>query len=592
MILFMFIFSFLFILVIFFTQPKQKSAENNQTEQTTDNIAVNDEKKENLKQKDFYGKYQIIDKEVENNDSLLYENDNIKIEFDKKDAVIKHAWVKDTFLNKNRGNVLLYDLVDPVLGLGSLWLKLGSWENEATLANITGGDNQYNFKREGNDFIFTCKLKKKEDDTVYTIQKIYKFIDNENLFKLDIKINNNKNLPTDFDNSGIAYSIGWGPSLGINSREEKPNKSLKDVFSYFNGKDLVKVDSRGEEILINSGNFFGIGTKKVKKLFTIWNKEGDDSWISSNGHYFVAIMYPDNKNYKYFFDYRGSKNSKIYYCGFARASDVSHVDSSFYIYIGPKIGSILKRYNNFNKGDFNIKNSNISKINEKIVYGLGNAIGWLLEKIYLVVKNYGLAIIILTIIIKIILFPLTQSSMKSQQKMSKLQPKIKELQEKYKDKPELLNRETMNLYKKEKINPLGGCLPMLLQMPILFSMYYFLNQMVALKGASFLWIKDLSAPDAVFNFGFTVPILNMSSLNILPIIMVLTQVLSSLLMPDLKTNKQAQLMVWGMPIFFFFIFYNVSSGLVLYWTVMNILNLAQQMVLNYSQRKNMNIAKA
>jgi len=135
---------------------------------------------------------------------------------------------------------------------------------------------------------------------------------------------------------------------------------------------------------------------------------------------------------------------------------------------------------------------------------------------YKFVKNYGVAIIILTIIVKVILFPLTYKSMASQQKLSGLQPKLKELQDKYKDKPEILNKETMNLYKKEGINPLGGCLPLLLQMPILIAMYQLLNNMVALKGAEFLWIKDLSRPDEILNFPFTIPLVNIYSLNILP----------------------------------------------------------------------------
>ena len=104
--------------------------------------------------------------------------------------------------------------------------------------------------------------------------------------------------------------------------------------------------------------------------------------------------------------------------------------------------------------------------------------------------------------------------------------------------------------------------------------------MVALKGAGFLWIRDLSMPDAVVQFPFTIPMANISTLNILPILMVGVQVLSSLFMPDTSSNKQAKLMMWMMPLFFFFIFYNVSSGLVLYWTVMNILNLGQQLYMN------------
>ena len=170
--------------------------------------------------------------------------------------------------------------------------------------------------------------------------------------------------------------------------------------------------------------------------------------------------------------------------------------------------------------------------------------------------------------------------MKNSQKMQLLQPKLKELQVKYKDKPEMLSQKTMELYRKAGISPMSGCLPMLLQMPFLFAMYQLLDRMFELKGATFLWIKDLAMPDALINFGFTIPLLNIDSLNILPIIMVVSQVFQSLLTPGMGNNPQAKMMIWLMPLMFFFFFYNVSSGLVLYWTIMNLLGIAQQMFMN------------
>ena len=171
--------------------------------------------------------------------------------------------------------------------------------------------------------------------------------------------------------------------------------------------------------------------------------------------------------------------------------------------------------------------------------------------------------------------------------MQKLQPKMQELQTKYKEKPEMLNKKTMELYQKEGINPMSGCLPLLLQMPILFAMYQLLDRMVELKGESFLWIKDLAMPDNLIPLNFTIPILNSSSINLLPILMVLTQIATSLFTPDLQNNKQAKMMMWMMPLFFFFFFYNVSSALVLYWTTMNILGIAQQAYIMYAGKKNL-----
>lgn len=513
-------------------------------------------------------KFEIIETSQDNIQNLVYENDNIKIEFDPHDAIIKHAWIKDTFLKRKK--VIQYDLVNSENNMqGALRVKFGKWDSDITLSNLTGGNNLYNYERVGDKFIFKCNFKKIDDDTIYTIEKTYQFIENENIFKLTVNIlnNNNKSISKEISKSNVAFSVGWGPFYGIEARDKIDNKRHENKFSYFDGKNIKSITAK-DKIFKKNGE---------RSKFS--DELDSASWIASNGHYFAAAIYPDNNNYNYFFDYRDMDNNN-YYCGLTRRTDNTEVNSSFYIYIGPKIGTILNDADKAAKKYFKLSDTNFAKLNERIIFYIGNGIEYILNIIYNIVHNYGLAIIILTILIKIILFPLTFKSLESQQKMSKLQPKLKELQEKYKQSPEVLNKETMKLYKKEGVNPLGGCLPMLLQMPILFAMYKLLNRMVALKGADFLWIKDLSLPDAIINFNFNIPFLNISSLNILPIIMVGTQILTSLLTPGSKENKQAMYMMWGLPIVFFFIFYNVSSGLVLYWTIMNILGIIQQIITN------------
>lgn len=536
---------------------------------------------QNSENKDVNNKItQIIDSQFELIESiqteqydLFYENKNIKVIFNPHDALIQHFYVKDTFLK--RKDVSMYDLVQGDEKNGSLRIKFGSWENEHTIASLTGGNDLFTYKRENNTFIFTCSIKKKNDDLIYTIVKKYKFIDNENIFKLDVEISNNKNVPINFDNSGLAFSLGWGPLLGLQSRTTKDqSKNKYNTFSYF------KNDKKVEKIDLTNSNL------KNNRFFYSRIKEGTDGWIASSEHYFAAMIYPDNQNYRYLFDYRDNYN-KNFFSGISRdTKDKSVLKSTFYIYVGPKIGSFLKKYDNFEKEDFSIRDAKFSKIEEPIMFGLGNLIGILLKFIYDLVKNYGIAIIILTIVVKLLISPLTHKSMVGQEKMSKIQPKLKAIQEKYKDKPELLNKETMNLYKKEGINPVSGCLPLLLQMPILMAMYELLDKMVDLKGASFLWIKDLSMGDAIITFPFVIPLVNIGSLNILPIIMTAVSVLSTMTMPSIDGgNKQTKIMMWSMPLIFFFLFYNVSSGLVLYWTVMNILNLFQQLYINYFRKK-------
>jgi YidC/Oxa1 family membrane protein insertase len=190
------------------------------------------------------------------------------------------------------------------------------------------------------------------------------------------------------------------------------------------------------------------------------------------------------------------------------------------------------------------------------------------------VKNYGLAIIIMTLIIRSALWPLQNAATKSMRKMAKLSPIMNELRDKYKDDPQRLNQETMKLYKEYGVNPFGGCLPMLVQIPIFFGFYGMLDKAIELRNSSFLWVRDLSQPDTVFHVA-GIPI------NVLPLVMAATQLWQMHITP--KTGDPAQQrMFLFMPLIFLFICYNYASGLALYWTVQNLFFVAQ-MYLTRSQ---------
>jgi YidC/Oxa1 family membrane protein insertase len=181
------------------------------------------------------------------------------------------------------------------------------------------------------------------------------------------------------------------------------------------------------------------------------------------------------------------------------------------------------------------------------------------------VSNYGIAIIILTILIKIIFWPLGNKSYKSMKEMQKLQPKIAELREKYKNDKTKLSQETMALYKTHKVNPLGGCLPMIIQIPVFFGLYKALMYSIELRHAPFYWwIQDLSAKDPYY---------------ITPIIMGATMVIQQKMSPPMGDPMQAKLMML-MPVVFTFLFINFPSGLVIYWLFQNILSIGQQYYIN------------
>jgi len=192
--------------------------------------------------------------------------------------------------------------------------------------------------------------------------------------------------------------------------------------------------------------------------------------------------------------------------------------------------------------------------------------------------NYGIAIILLTIVIKVIFWPLTQKSFESMQTMKKIQPKITQIREKYKNDKEKLNQELMAVYRTYKVNPLGGCLPMLLQIPVFFALYRMLNAAIDLRHEPFmLWINDLTAPDRL-HIGIPIPYLD--GVPVLTILMGISMFVQQKMTPATGDPRQDKLMLL-MPVVFTVFFVNFPSGLVLYWLVNNILSIVQQYWINH-----------
>jgi len=189
--------------------------------------------------------------------------------------------------------------------------------------------------------------------------------------------------------------------------------------------------------------------------------------------------------------------------------------------------------------------------------------------------NYGWAIVLVTVAINLVLFPLRISSMKSSKKMQALQPQIKAINEKYKNlsmrdpKKAEQNQEVMDLYKKNGVNPVGGCLPMLLQIPFLYAFYKVLSVSIEMRGAHWFWVADLSQPETL-------------AIHILPILLVVTQFLTQRMTPSPGMDPSQQKMMMIMPLVFGYMFYFASAGLVLYWLTGNVVGVAQQWLLNRS----------
>ena len=200
-------------------------------------------------------------------------------------------------------------------------------------------------------------------------------------------------------------------------------------------------------------------------------------------------------------------------------------------------------------------------------------LGYIIEFFYNWIPSYGIAIILLTITVRIVLLPLTLSQTKSMAKMQMLQPELKEIQQKYKGDPQKIQQETMEFYKKNNVNPLSGCLPLILQMPVFFALFQLLKALGinAYGGGAqtlykFLWL-DLTVPDKIY---------------ILPILMVVTMILSSKVTQTdaTKTGMSTVLVTYGMPLVFGFISYRLQSGILVYWITTNIWSFGQQLVVN------------
>lgn len=245
--------------------------------------------------------------------------------------------------------------------------------------------------------------------------------------------------------------------------------------------------------------------------------------------------------------------------------DKAAVEDVYKIYVGPQDENILK--------SFSPDTEQI--INFGFFDGISKVLRFLLVICHKVTQNWGWSIILVTILVYFALFPLSVKSMLAMKKIQTLQPKIEALKTKHKDNPQKLNTEIMELYKLEKANPFAGCLPMVLQIPVFFSLYQLLMRFIKLRGASFLWIKDLSQPDKLIVFDKSLPLIG-NELNLLPLLMAGAMFMQQKFSVHVASTspeaaEQQKIMTFLMPIIFGALFYRMSSGLVLYWFVNSLL---------------------
>jgi len=330
----------------------------------------------------------------------------------------------------------------------------------------------------------------------------------------------------------------WGPGLGTDSKEAKENVLLTRVLAY-----TATVPS------------------KLKKLKNEFGHASLCTWAAIDNKYFLVAFMPEKPaDFDKIISFRPDKKHPYSVSLTALVpNDVYKKDYSINFYLGPKSYAYLKTYN-----------LGLEKSVDFGFFGfLGKIAFAVLTFLYKLTRNYGWAIIMLTGIIQILVLPLTLKSFRSAAAMKNIQPIIKDIQVKYKDDPKRLQAEMVNVYKSQKVNPLGGCLPMLLQLPIFWAFFTMLRNTYELRNESWiLWIKDLSAADHFMRIGSF-------NLNLLPLIMGIGMFFQQKMTAATSDPTQRKIM-YIMPVVFTFMFWSFPSGLVLYWLANSVITIAEQ----------------
>ncbi|MBU2599871.1 membrane protein insertase YidC [bacterium] len=379
--------------------------------------------------------------------------------------------------------------------------------------------------------------------------KRYVFYPEKYSFDLCLTLQNNTSSNLQANNLALSWNSS---NIGL---IDKGTQAEKNFQSYFKNGKMDKVKYKGEGFL-----------EKVSAMFTGQKEDWEEiktcqllnniSWVAESDQYFTLVIVPEGEVNKVVFnkDIKNKMSTSIY-LNDKIISPHGDFNFKFKIYLGPKKFEELKALS-----------KNVEDLSE--LNSIALILLWALKSLYKWCHNYGVAIILLTILIKIILYPLTAKGLKSMKEMSKIQPKLAELKEKYKDNKEKFNQELMLLYKKYKVNPLGGCLPLILQIPVFYALFNALNAAIELRNAKFIfWWQDLSQKDPYY---------------ILPILMGATMIIQQKMTPTTDPT-QAKIMLW-MPVVFTVMFLNFPAGLMLYWIVQNILSIGQQYLIMRSEK--------
>ncbi len=438
------------------------------------------------------------------------------------------------------------DLASGIFSLDLERESVPDLKNAVYAANITTDKTFVSQGSKSIEFIFTT-------DRGLVIKKVFTFNADSYMIDCDVILQNGSEMSL---NDSIVIS-----TPGIYNEEVKKRSRFA-----FEGP-VVYVDDE----------YSAIKPKNIEEKNTY---NGQIGWSGFTERYFMAAVMPKpskdgvvNLDTKIKLAYANDLVTNDLIQTMDRLAPGKQAQYSFLFYMGPKSLKVLGEYDNSFKKAINFGFFNI----------IAKPLLITMNTIHDVIPNYGIAIILLTVLIKLVFWPLGTKSYKSMNEMKKVQPLMQELRAKYKDDKQRMNKEVMGLYKTYKVNPASGCLPMLVQMPIFFALYRMLYQAIELRHAPFFgWISDLSAPDRLFEFSFSIPMMQAPhGLPVLTLVMGASFLLQQKMTPATGDPMQAKMMMM-MPIFMTVLFINFPSGLVLYMFVNNIISMGQQY---YIQKK-------
>ena len=340
--------------------------------------------------------------------------------------------------------------------------------------------------------------------------------------------------------------FSWKGGLSSTEKDSVDDKTYFKVAVY-QGKEV-------EELKVKEGK------SETKKL------NGTTDWGAIRTKYFISALIPNSPESIRFAEISGKFTNQERY-------DLSFVfdcfqETTFTLYHGPLEYEKIK--------SLGVDLDEIMDFGWSFIRPISKGVLYSLTRMHDYIPNYGVVLIVFSLLVKILVYPLTKKSYQSTSAMQEIQPEVNKLREKFKNNPQKLNQATMQLYKTKGVNPLGGCLPMLLQMPLLFALFQVFRTTIELRNEPFIWwIKDLSAPDVIINLPFSIPLYG-DHIAFLPILMALSTYVQQKMMSGGIQQPQQKMMQNVMMVFFFLIFNNFPSGLNLYYTLFNVLTIAQQ----------------